>query len=88
VEGNRNTSDVAALRTARTPAIAGASISAKALDRWSSVGISTARRKYSGILVGPGMKTGFCMVAPPRSAIGGNVAVVLIYGYFFEKYFH
>jgi hypothetical protein len=40
---------------------------AKAAERWSIVGRSTARRSRSGMLVGPGMKTGFWldMGAPP-----------------------
>ena len=42
-----------------TPATAGCKIRPKAAERWSIVGMSQALRSASGILVGPGMKTGF-----------------------------
>lgn len=45
--------------TRRTPSTAGLNIRAKAGERWSSVGMSQALRMLSGMLVGPGMKTGF-----------------------------
>jgi hypothetical protein len=46
-------------RTARTPSKIGGSIRAKDGERWSRVGTSHARLSRSGMLVGPGMKTGF-----------------------------
>ena len=61
VDGKMKTSPAVVFRTCFTPDSAGCNISLKAAERWSNVGISTARRRDSGIFVGPGMKIGFCM---------------------------
>jgi hypothetical protein len=62
---------------------------AKAGDRWSIVGMSQALRTDSGILVGPGMKTGFWkdMVALSLEDGGSLLARQTLHN-FFEKIFH
>ncbi len=42
-----------------TPANSGLKIAPKLAERWSMVGTLQAWRRRSGMLVGPGMKTGF-----------------------------
>ncbi len=59
VEGKKKISAVSDRSTLRTLARAGCRISPNSGERWSMVGMSTALRIASGILVGPGMKTGF-----------------------------
>ena len=59
VAGNRMTSPVRVLRMSFTPANSGLNILPKVAERWSIVGMLTAWRRRSGMLVGPGMKTGF-----------------------------
>ncbi|MEO0864074.1 MAG: hypothetical protein AAFY39_05685, partial [Pseudomonadota bacterium] len=57
--GLMNTSALSDFRTFWTPARAGCRMLPNSGDRWSMVGISHALRRFSGILVGPGMNTGF-----------------------------
>jgi len=67
-----NTSASADFSTRRTPSRAGCRMSLNRLERWSIVGMSQARRRLSGMFVGPGMKTGFCRliwVSPHLSPI-------------------
>ena len=59
VDGSKITSPSVIFNTRRTPATAGLKILPNAGDRWSIVAISQALRMLSGMLVGPGMKTGF-----------------------------
>ena len=59
VEGKMKISALSLFRTLRTPSRAGCRIWPKSGDRWSIVGMSHALRRLSGMLVGPGMKTGF-----------------------------
>ncbi|OIQ75916.1 hypothetical protein GALL_424140 [mine drainage metagenome] len=66
------TSPVVVPSTAFTPSTAGLNIRAKAGERWSSVPISQALRITSGILVGPGMKTGFWLVMRLSSCCMGG----------------
>ena len=57
--GNMMTSPERVFRTSFTPANSGLNIVPKLDDRWSIVGTLQACRSRSGMLVGPGMKTGF-----------------------------
>ena len=57
--GKMNAEPASVFSTFFTPSSAGCRISAKAAERWSIVGMSQALRRLSGILVGPGMNTGF-----------------------------
>ena len=59
VAGNRITSPAFVFSTAFTPGNSGLKIAAKLAERWSMVGTLHACRSRSGMLVGPGMKTGF-----------------------------
>ena len=59
VAGNMMTSPALVFRTSFTPANSGLNIVPKLAERWSIVGTLHAWRSRSGMLVGPGMKTGF-----------------------------
>ena len=59
VAGKRMTSPALVFRTAFTPANSGLKMAPKLAERWSIVGTLQACRSRSGMLVGPGMKTGF-----------------------------
>jgi hypothetical protein len=59
VAGKMITSLVRVFKMRLTPSTAGLNASANRFERWSIVGTSMARRRRSGMLVGPGMKTGF-----------------------------
>ena len=57
--GKMNSSPRVVLSTFLQPSMAGCRIVAKSGERWSIVGMSQALRIASGMLVGPGIKTGF-----------------------------
>ena len=59
VAGKMTTSPSLVFRTLFTPAKSGLNIAPKLAERWSIVGTLQACRSRSGMLVGPGMKTGF-----------------------------
>jgi hypothetical protein len=59
VAGSSTTSPVLVFSTSFTPAKSGLNMVPKLAERWSMVGTLTAWRSRSGMLVGPGMKTGF-----------------------------
>lgn len=59
VAGKMTTSAPSPFSTRRTPSRAGRRMRPNSGERWSIVAMSQALRRLSGMLVGPGMKTGF-----------------------------
>ena len=94
VEGRMITSPSAIFSIAPHPGDRGLNIRAKAGERWSSVGMSQALRMLSGMLVGPGMKTGFWVDIGKRLSVEVCVAVRKVTRKashscnFFEMFFH
>ena len=88
VAGKMMTSPALVFRTSFTPAKSGLNMVPKLAERWSMVGTLQACRSRSGMLVGPGMKTGFWLdMGVPSVLVGPRLAGGRRIGNFFEIIF-